>query len=150
FLLSGMLTVFVYSKLWNRSKIMTDLEFYEVRYSGKEAAFLRGFRSIYLGFFFNIFILASAALALLKFAAMMLGINPVLALVIISAIILAYSTIGGLKSILWTDFFLFVVAMGGAFIPVFYIINSPQIGGLGNFLTNDIIVDKLSFFPDFT
>ncbi len=150
FLLSGMLTVFVYSKLWNRSKIMTDLEFYEVRYSGKEAAFLRGFRSIYLGFFFNIFILASAALALLKFAAMMLGINPVLALVIISAIILAYSTIGGLKSILWTDFFLFVVAMAGAFIPVFYIINSPQIGGLESFLTNDIIVDKLSFFPDFT
>lgn len=148
FLLSGMLTVFVYAKLWNRSKIMTDLEFYEIRYSGKTAAFLRGFRAVYLGFFFNVLVLASASLALLKFSAIMLNINAVAVLITVSAVVLVYSTIGGLKSILWTDFFLFIFAMIGAFIPAFYVIKSPQIGGMSNFLANEAISGKLSLLPD--
>lgn len=150
FLLSGMLTVFVYAKLWNRSKIMTDLEFYEIRYSGKTAAFLRGFRAVYLGFFFNVLVLASASLAFLKFSAIMLSINAVVILIVVSAVILVYSTIGGLKSILWTDFFLFIFAMLGAFIPAFYVIDSPQVGGMSNFLTHEAITGKLNFIPDFS
>jgi Na+/proline symporter len=78
FLLSGMLTVFVYAKLWSRSKIMTDLEFYEIRYSGRAAAFLRGFRAIYLGFFFNILVLAGATLAFIKVTVIMTDINPMI------------------------------------------------------------------------
>ena len=57
FLLSGMLTVFVYAKLWHRSGVLTDIEFYELRYSGKAAAFLRGFRALYLGFVFNVLVM---------------------------------------------------------------------------------------------
>lgn len=148
FLLSGMLTVFVYAKLWNRSKIMTDLEFYEIRYSGKTAAFLRGFRAVYLGFFFNVLVLASASLALLKFSSIMLNINAVAVLITVSAVVVIYSTIGGLKSILWTDFFLFIFAMLGAFIPAFYVINSPQVGGMTSFLTHEAVSGKLSLLPD--
>ncbi|MHC4291831.1 MAG: sodium:solute symporter family transporter, partial [Planctomycetota bacterium] len=66
FLLTGMLTVFVYAKLWRRSSVMTDIEFYEIRYSGKTAAFLRGFRAIYLGVFFNVMIMGTVSLAAIK------------------------------------------------------------------------------------
>src|SRR5690606_27078652 len=66
FLLTGMLTVFVYARLWRRSNVATDLEFYELRYSGKSAAFLRGFRALYLGVFFNVMIMANVCLAAIK------------------------------------------------------------------------------------
>jgi Na+/proline symporter len=150
FLLSGMLTVFVYAQLWNRSNIMTDLEFYEIRYSGKTAAILRGFRAVYLGFFFNVLVLASASLAFLKFSAIMFDIKPVTALIIVTSIVLLYSTIGGLKSILWTDFFLFIFAMLGALLPPFYIIRSPDIGGMSALLNHEMIAGKLSLLPDLT
>lgn len=150
FLLSGMLTVFVYAKLWSRSKVLTDLEFYEIRYSGKAAAFLRGFRAVYLGFFFNILILAGASLAFIKVTAIMTDINPVTALIVVSAIVLLYSTIGGLTSILWTDFYLFIFAMFGAFLPAFKVINSTKIGGMSNFLNHEALQGKLSLLPDFS
>src|SRR6056297_41618 len=76
FLLTGMLTVFVYAKLWRRSEVMTDIEFYEIRYSGKLAAFLRGFRALYLGVFFNIMIMATVSLAAIKLGGIMLGLQP--------------------------------------------------------------------------
>lgn len=98
FLLTGMLTVFVYAKLWNRSQVMTDLEFYELRYSGKMAAFLRGFRAIYLGFFFNVMVIASVSLAFIKIAGVMLGLQPAPALIIAAVIVVFYSGLGGLKS----------------------------------------------------
>ena len=113
FLLTGMLTVFVYAKLWNRSKVMTDLEFYELRYSGKMAAFLRGFRAIYLGFFFNIMVIASVSLAFIKIAGVMMGLQPATAMIIAAVIVVFYSSLGGLKSILWTDLFQFSFAMVG-------------------------------------
>ena len=150
FLLTGMLSVFIFAKLWSRSKLMTDLEFYEVRYSGKMAAFLRGFRAIYLGFVYNVLVLASASLAFIKITAIMLGIDPLFALIIVSLLVLVYSTIGGLKSILWTDFFQFIFAMGGAVLTAYLVINSPEIGGMSNFLQHEAIHDKLSFFPDFS
>ena len=73
FLLTGMLTVFIYARLWRRSGVLTDLEFYELRYSGPMAAFLRGFRAIYLGAFFNIMVIAMVSLALIKIGAVMLN-----------------------------------------------------------------------------
>jgi len=150
FLLSGMLTVFIYAKLWSRSRIMTDLEFYEIRYSGKIAAILRGFRAIYLGFFFNVLVLAGSSLAFIKVTAIMTGLNPLISLIIVSVIILVYSTIGGLKSIIWTDFFLFIFAIFGAFFPAYIIIKSPRVGGLTNFLNHEALQDKLSLLPDFS
>ncbi len=150
FLLSGMLTVFIYAKLWSRSKVLTDLEFYEIRYSGKIAAWLRGFRAVYLGFFINILILAGASLAFIKVTAIMIDINPVIALIVVSVIVLVYSTIGGLKSILWTDFFLFIFAMFGAFLPAVRVVNSTEIGGLSNFLNHGALQGKLGLLPDFS
>ena len=76
FLLTGMLTVFVYARLWRRSGALTDIEFYELRYSGKSAAFLRGFRALYLGFFFNVIIMAAVSLAAIKIGGIMLGLSP--------------------------------------------------------------------------
>src|SRR5210317_2512753 len=76
FLLTGMLTVFIYARLWRRSEVLTDIEFYEIRYSGKAAAFLRGFRAIYLGVFFNIMIMAAVSLAAIKIGGVMLGLSP--------------------------------------------------------------------------
>ncbi|MDA3780838.1 MAG: Na+:solute symporter [Bacteroidales bacterium] len=146
FLLTGMLTVFVYAKLWNRSKVMTDLEFYEIRYSGKMAAFLRGFRAIYLGAFFNILVIASVSIALIKIAGVMLGWSPTKILIIASVILVFYSTLGGLKSILFTDFFQFSIAMIGAVGAAVILVNN-QGGGLDNLLANPLVKDKISLFP---
>jgi len=148
FLLTGMLTVFVYAKLWNRSKVMTDLEFYELRYSGRMAAFLRGFRAIYLGFFFNVMVIATVALAFIKLAAVMMGIQPALALIIAGVIVVFYSGLGGLKSILWTDLFQFGFAMFGAIIAAILITNSPEVGGLSGLFSHPNVVGKLNLIPD--
>jgi Na+/proline symporter len=147
FLLTGMLTVFVYAKLWNRSQVLTDLEFYELRYSGKMAAFLRGFRAVYLGFFFNVMIIASVSLAFIKIAAVMLGLQPGMALIIAAVIVVFYSSLGGLKSILWTDLFQFSFAMIGAVIAAVYVVNSVEVGGLSNMLSHPNVSDKLSLVP---
>jgi solute:Na+ symporter, SSS family len=150
FLLSGMLTVFVYAKLWSRSKIMTDLEFYEIRYSGKVAAVLRGFRAIYLGFLFNILIIAGSSLAFIKVTAIMTNINPLIILFIVCIVTVFYSTLGGLNSILWTDFFQFILAMLGAVIPAVIIVGSPRVGGMSNLLNNELLHGKTSLLPDFS
>jgi solute:Na+ symporter, SSS family len=147
FLLTGMLTVFVYAKLWNRSKVMTDLEFYELRYSGKTAAFLRGFRALYLGFFFNVMVIASVSLAFIKIAAVMLGLQPATALIIAAVVVVLYSGLGGLKSILWTDLFQFSFAMFGAVIAAVYVTKSPEVGGLSSLFSHPLVSDKLSMVP---
>jgi len=150
FLLTGMLSVFVYAKLWSRSRLMTDLEFYEVRYSGKMAAILRGFRAVYLGFFYNVLVLASASLAFIKITTIMLGSDPLFALISVSILVLVYSTIGGLKSILWTDFFQFIFATGGAVLTAYLVIKSPEVGGISNLIQHEAVHNKLRFLPDFT
>ena len=147
FLLTGMLTVFVYAKLWNRSRVLTDLEFYEIRYTGKTAAFLRGFRSIYLGFFFNVMVIASVSLAFIKISGVMLGLKPAPALIISAVIILFYSTLGGLKSILWTDLFQFSFAMVGAVVAAVFVVKSPEIGGLSNLFEHPNVSGKLNIIP---
>ena len=147
FLLTGMLTVFVYAKLWNRSRVMTDLEFYEIRYSGGMAAFLRGFRAVYLGFFFNVMVIATVSLAFIKIAAVMLGLQPAPALIIAAIIVVSYSGLGGLKSILWTDLFQFSFALFGAVIAAVYVVRSPEVGGLDALFTHPNVVDNLSLVP---
>lgn len=150
FLLTGMLTVFVYAKLWNRSKVLTDLEFYEIRYSGNAAAFLRGFRAIYLGGFFNIMVIASVSLALIKISAVMLGWPAGQTLILASIIVVFYSALGGLRSILFTDVYQFSIAMAGAFGAAYFVVGSQDIGGLSNLLAHPQVLPKLSFIPDFS
>lgn len=149
FLLTGMLTVFVYAKLWNRSRVFTDLEFYEIRYSGKMAAFLRGFRAIYLGAFFNIMVIASVSIALIKISGVMLGWSPATTLLIASVIVVFYSALGGLRSILFTDFFQFSLAMMGAIGAAVLLVRS-ETGGLGELFAHPLVTDKLRIIPDFS
>ena len=147
FLLTGMLTVFVYARLWNRSKVMTDNEFYEIRYSGRPAAFLRGFRAVYLGFFYNILVNAGSTLAFIKMSGVLWGIKPVPAIIVSSVIVLVYSTLGGMQSILWTDLFQFSFALGGAFVAAIFVVRSPEIGGLSHLLNHPNVIGKLNFIP---
>jgi len=148
FLLTGMLTVFVYAKLWRRSEVLTDLEFYEMRYGGKGAAFLRGFRAIYLGVFFNVMIMATVCLAGIKIGSVMLGLTPVQTLLIASSVTVVYSSLGGLKGVIMTDFFQFTLAMVATFWAAIVIVNLPEIGGLNALISHPDIVPKLDLIPD--
>jgi len=148
FLLTGMLTVFVYAKLWHRSGVLTDIEFYELRYSGKAAAFLRGFRALYLGLVFNVLVMGAVSLAAIKFGEIVLGWPGWLTLTIACSITLAYSTLGGLKAVIITDFVQFILAMTGSIWAMFYILSLDEIGGLSELLTHHNVIDKLALIPD--
>ena len=148
FLLTGMLTVFVYAKLWHRSGVLTDIEFYELRYSGKAAAFLRGFRALYLGLIFNVLVMGAVSLAAVKFGEIVLGWPGWLTLTIACSITLAYSTLGGLKAIIITDFVQFLLAMIGSIWAMIYILGLEQIGGLSNLISHANVVDKLALIPN--
>ena len=149
FLITGMLTVFVYARLWRRSNILTDIEFYELRYSGKPAAFLRGFRALYLGLIFNVLVMGAVSLAAVKFGEIILGWPGWLTLLISCSVTLLYSSIGGLRAVIITDFIQFFLAMLGSVWATVYIVNLPQIGGISNLVLHQNTISKLSIFPDF-
>jgi len=149
FLLTGMLTVFVYARLWRRSGITTDLEFYELRYSGKAARFLRGFRAVYLGVFFNVMIMATVLLAGIKIGGVMLGLSATQVILSVSVITVIYSAIGGFRGVILTDFFQFLLAMTGMVLACLFILDLPQVGGLHQLLQRPEIAPKLDFLPDF-
>ena len=148
FLLTGMLTVFVYANLWHRSGVLTDIEFYELRYSGKAAAFLRGFRALYLGLVFNVLVMGAVSLAAVKFGEIVLGWPGWMTLTIACSITLAYSALGGLKAVIITDFVQFTLAMIGSIWGMFYILGLPEIGGLSNLISHANVTDKIALFPD--
>jgi SSS family transporter len=150
FLLTGMLTVFFYAKLWRKSGITTDLEFYELRYSGKTARFLRGFRAVYLGIIFNVITMAGVCLAGAKIANILLGISQEQTLIYSSIIVVIYSSLGGLKGVLITDFVQFIIAMIGSVWATIYIINLPEIGGIDALLSHENVMGKLDMLPDFS
>lgn len=150
FLLTGMLTVFFYAKLWRKSNITTDLEFYELRYSGKSAAFLRGFRALYLGVFFNIVIMATVCLAAIKIGHVLFGFSDVEILFVACGITLIYSMLGGLKGVLITDFIQFFIAMAGSIGAAYYVLQMPEINGMSELITAANVSEKISFFPDFS
>lgn len=150
FLLTGMLTVFVYTKLWRRSGITTDVEFYELRYGGKPARVLRGFRSLYLGVLFNVLIMASVSLAAIKIGAVLLGLSSGETLLIATAVTVLYSSLGGLRSVLITDFVQFIIAMVGSVAATIYIVNTPQVGGLAALLDAPAVSSRMSLLPDFS
>lgn len=153
FLVTGMVTVFIYAKLWRRSEVMTDLEFYELRYSGKGAAFLRGFRALYLGVLFNCLIMGTVTLAAIKIGGVMLGLSPMQTVVGASVFVVIYASLGGLKGVIWADFFQYSIAMFGAVYAAYVAVQQPavqEIGGLAGLVgENSPIKDKLSVFPDF-
>lgn len=149
FLLTGMLTVFVYAKLWRKSNVATDIEFYELRYGGKPAQFLRGFRAVYLGLFFNILSISAVSLAAIKIGGIMLGLSPIETIGIASLITVVFSAIGGFRGVIYTDFVLFFVAMVGAIGAAYVAVNHEAVGGLSGLLSHEAVQDKINFLPDF-
>ena len=149
FLITGMLTVFVYAKLWRKSNVKTDLEFYELRYGGKPASFLRKFRAVYLGVIFNVITMSAVTLAAIKIGGIMLGLEPWQTVVSAGLITMTFSALGGFKGVVYTDFILFFTAMAGAIGAAYYLVNLPEVGGIQALITNENVVDKLSILPDF-
>lgn len=150
FVLTGMLTVFFYAKLWRRSGVMTDMEFYELRYAGGLAAFLRGFRAIYLGVFFNVMIMATVTLAAIKIGGVLLGVDRYTVVLVAGTVTLLYSATAGLWGVVATDLLLFVIAMVGAVAAAVVAVGHPDVGGLGALLTHPNVQGSLSFLPDFS
>jgi len=150
FLLTGLLTVFVYAKLWRKSNVNTDIEFYEMRYSGKPAKFLRGFRALYLGVIFNVLAMGGISLAAIKIGQVMLGLSAFETIGIAGAITVLFSTMGGFKGVVYTDFLLFFVAMAGSIGAAYYLVNMPEIGGIQALITHPNVADKISMLPDFS
>jgi Na+/proline symporter len=150
FLLTGMLTVFIYARLWRKSGVMTDLEFYEIRYGGKPAAFLRGFRAIYLGILFNVITMATVTLAAIKIGGVLLGLEPWETVIYGSIVTVIYSSLGGLRGVLLTDFLQFFIAMLGSIWAAKVSLNHPMVGGLANLLSHENVAGKLALVPDFS
>lgn len=150
FLLTGMLTVFVYAKLWRKSNVNTDLEFYELRYGGKPASFLRKFRAVYLGVLFNVITMSAVTLAAIKIGGIMLGLEPWETVVGAGLITVVFSALGGFKGVVYTDFVLFFVAMAGAIGAAFYLVNIPEVGGIDAIMENDLVKAKMDILPDFS
>ncbi len=150
FLITGLLTVFVYAKLWRKSKVNTDIEFYELRYGGAPARFLRSFRSVYLGIIFNILAMAGVTLAAIKIGSVMLGLQPWETVVYAGVITVIFSALGGFKGVVYTDFILFFTAMAGALGAAYYLVGLPEVGGLEALLQHENVADKLDILPDFT
>src|SRR5688572_11894921 len=149
FLLTGMATVFFYARLWRRSGVLTDLEFYEIRYSGKQATLVRGFRAIYLGLFFNCFIMATVNLAAVKIANVVLGWDPVRTLVICAVLNVAFAATSGLWGVLVTDFIQFGIAMTGSFAAAYFALQQPEVGGMAGILER-VPASTLTLLPDFS
>ncbi|HYE71858.1 MAG TPA: sodium:proline symporter, partial [Blastocatellia bacterium] len=157
FVMSGMLTVFLYARLWRRAGVMTDVEFAELRYSGKPAAFLRGFRALYLGIPINCIILGWVNLAMVKILQVTLGLDQKMAIAVLIGILLFtafYTTISGLWGVLVTDLFQFVLKMGMVIALAIFAVNA--VGGIDALKTKITAMDaasgqagsRLAFFPD--
>jgi solute:Na+ symporter, SSS family len=148
FLLTGMSTVFFYARMWRRSGVLTDLEFYEIRYSGTPAAVVRAFRAVYLGLFFNIVIMATVNLAAAKIANVLLGWPMWQTLAACAVINILFASIAGLWGVLVTDVFQFVIAMTASVAAAYYALQQPQVGGLSG-LMSQIPPSTLQLLPDF-
>ena len=149
FLLTGMTTVYFYARLWRRLGVLTDLEFYELRYSGRAATWVRAFRAVYLGLVFNVVIMASVNLAAAKIANVLLGWPIGQTLVVCGLLNVAFAATSGLWGVLVTDFLQFGIALAGSFSAAWYALRHPAVGGLEGLLARTP-APTLAFVPDLT
>src|SRR5215467_9801130 len=147
FLLTGMMTVFFYARMWRRSGVLTDLEFYEIRYSGKAATFLRGFRAVYLGLFFNCVIMATVNLAAAKIANIVLGWPMERTLMVCAVMTIFFASVSGLWGVLVTDSIQFGITMTGTFAVAYFALRQPEVGGLAGLLAK-VPARSLAILPD--
>lgn len=150
FLPTGMVTAFIYAKMWRRSGVVTDLEFYTLRYSSSIAVYLRSFRALYIGVFFNVVMMAAVSLAAIKIGAVMLGATPWQVLVVLGAATMVFSAAGGFLGVLIADLLLFVVAVIGAIGAAVFTLARPEIGGLAGLMSHPALAGKTSMLPDFS
>ncbi|MEO8562181.1 MAG: sodium:solute symporter family protein [bacterium] len=148
FLLTGMMTVFFYARLWRRSGVLTDLEFYEIRYSGTAARALRGFRAVYLGLFFNCVIMATVNLAAAKIGNVVLGWPMARTLIVCSVMTIFFASVSGLWGVLVTDTIQFGITMTGTFAVAYFALQQPEVGGLAGLLAK-VPPRTLAMLPDF-
>ena len=149
FMITGFLTVFVYARLWRRTGINSDNEFYDIRYSGKAAKFLKSFRAVYLGLIFNVLAMSGISLAAIKIGEIIFNLQPVETIFYAGVITVLFSTLGGFRGVVLTDFFLFFIAMSGSIMASIFIVNMPEIGGVVELFNHENVKDKISFLPDF-
>jgi Na+/proline symporter len=150
FVVTGFCTVFFYARLWRRSGVLTDIGFYELRYSGRPAAFLRGFRAVYLGVFFNVMIMATVTLAAIKIAGVLLGVDKYTTVLVAGTVTVIYSATSGLWGVVVTDLLLFAISMTGAIAAAYFALGHPDVGGLAGLVSHPDVASRLSFLPDFT
>ncbi len=145
FCITGMLTVFVFAPLWRRSGLATDLGFYEMRYAGRPAAFLRGFRALYLGVFFNCVVIATVTLAGAKIGGVLFGLDKGSAVLIAGALAATYAVAAGFWGVVVTDLFQFVISMAGALVAAIWALDHPAVGGLSGIA--ETFGDRLALVP---
>src|SRR5262245_43804358 len=136
--LTRVATVFFYARLWRRSSVLTDLEFYELRYSGKAAEFVRGFRALYLGLFFNCFIMATVSLAACKIANVLFGLPAWKTLLFTGVLNVVFAAQSGLWGVLVIDMIQFFIKMSAVIAAAYFALRQPEVGGLHG------LVEKLS------
>jgi Na+/proline symporter len=149
FLPGGVLTVFVYARLWHRSGAKTDIAFYELRYSGRPAAFLRAFRAVYLGVIYNVIVMATVLLGAMKLGAVLFGVPNWVILAVTALASIGYSVTGGIRGAIYADFYLFAVIMFGAAVVMVFALDQPSVGGWSAMLANAAVKAKLDFLPQF-
>jgi SSS family solute:Na+ symporter len=156
FVLTGVSTVFFYARLWRRSGVLTDLEFYEVRYSGRAASFVRGFRALYLGLFFNCMIMATVNLAACKIAAVLFGLERWQTLAMVGVLNVAFAAHSGLWGVLVIDMIQFFIKMTAVIAAAYFALHAPGVGGLDGLISKLSAtrgpggLDYLAVLPDFT
>jgi Na+/proline symporter len=149
FLLTGMATVMFYARMWRRSGVLTDLEFYEIRYSGKAASFVRGFRAVYLGLIFNVVIMATVNLAAAKIASILLGWPMWQTLAVCAVLNVLFAVVSGLWGVLVADFIQFGIAMSGSMAAAYFALQRPEVGGLSG-LFSQLPAQTIAFMPVFS
>ena len=156
FVLTGVATVFFYARLWRRSGVLTDLEFYELRYSGAAASALRGFRAVYLGLFFNCLIMAAVNLATCKIAGILFGLDRWQTLLLVGILNVSFAAFAGLWGVLVIDMIQFFMKMAAVIAAAYFAVTSPQVGGLHAMVATISArqgpggVHYLNLLPDFT
>lgn len=151
-LIGGIITTFFFAKYWHRADVLTDVALTELRYGGKPAAFLRGFKALYLGLLMNAVIIAWVNVALMKLIAVFFGVSYTMQLLFVAGAMLfvaIFSAISGLLGVVMTDFVQFIFAMTGCIVLAFLVAKSPEIGGM-NALLKKLPPETIAFFPDIT
>lgn len=149
FLAGGMLTTFFFAKLWRRAGVLTEIELIELRYGGKPASILRGFKSIYLGLFMNVLIIGWVNLAMISILQEFFGLELSNVYIILAGTMVlaaAYTSLSGIWGVAVTDVVQFTVAIVGTFILAYIVVNQPEVGGLSG-LKASLPPETFHFFP---